>query len=266
VSEETHFAILSWGRSGSTWLLEKARQHPHVAIVAEPFGDGAHDSAVWAHGAYWDDDEIFLNPRRGTGHFEHPGDYVAAKVWGIPVAATGLKILLDHISKFPTVADWLRDECKDMRIIWLYRNPLRCLFSYFRAKKDGRVGYRKGRFSPPPKESMELDPEFMLQSLIGMESEWEVATQLVRECPSQMRLTYSELTGDEDGHLDQIFRFLGVNPSRFECGPPKCLRHHARLPLRRIMPWPFKELVSNWEEIRDHFPDDKRHYFEEDLT
>lgn len=210
------FVIVSRSRSGSNLLVSLLDAHPEIRVEGELLGrlEGRSPKDIL--------DRLFR---------PHPPR----------VKAVGFKYFYYHpIDGDPAATADLLDP-GTYRVVHLRRrNPLRTEISRRIAGRSDAWSRRRGREAPVERRRVRFTAED-LQRRLRQTRAWERAAEVRWRGPGYLDVTYEDLATDPVMVSERVQRFLGVEPRA------------TRSPLRRQNPEPIRELLENYEELREAF-------------
>jgi hypothetical protein len=249
----TKFVVIGDARSGTTWLADMIRQHPNAACLMEPMA-GKYDHRLFHHQYYWpDDDAVWVGPDpKPQGVYAAIGDYFDERVWPIPRAATGAKLLSFYFSYYKGLNRYLQ-TVEDLRVIRIERNPLRkalsdhfaSILSNWNAQGDEKVKERK---------PCELDWAYLRRRLQEYEQNAKNMDRVFKGRPL-CRVYYHNLAKFNKPTMDEVCNFLEIDP----------LSEYTTV-YHKMTPQSFEELVLNWQELKERTPPKWRKHWERDKS
>ena len=204
------FVVLTFPRSGSTWLLNMLDSHPQIAAYDELFlgGEGvqprAEDQLDFA--SYL---ERVPQPTRRF-RVPHRIAYLRSVYRERPgIGAVGFKLVYGQVAANPGLLQYF--AVRRVRAIHLVRaNLLDAVISYEVARETGVFHRRRGEITPVG--TVRLDADAIRERLGYME--WAVARGriwLERFRLPRVEVAYEELVGRRDETLGTLLRFLDVD-------------------------------------------------------
>ncbi len=270
MSEYTRFIVLTYGRSGSMWLVEALNSHPQIVCFGSVFEAGA-DFVSFDVAGY---DNFSANDRglRDSDFRRFLEDRVFCDQ-PPEVCAVGFKLQYKNVYGFPGLLPHLRDD-RELKIVHLKRrNALRSLVSLLLAKETGqyhrqpvRLGWeraalalrhparavtrlrmrmRKRTYTPPTLTLTREECERFFH-----ETEWSEAhfDNLFAE-HGRVDVVYEELVSDPEAGFARVLEFLGVEARPLISGQ------------ERLNPISTRQLVGNFDELRESFAGTKYQEF-----
>ena len=239
MSRPVAFAVLTFPRTGSTWLMNMLDSHPEVAAYDELFlgGEGvqphAEDQPDFA--AYV---ETMPEPARRL-RVPLRVSYLRSLFRERPgVHAVGFKLIYGQATANPGLLHYF--ALRRVRVIHLIRaNLLDAVISYEVARETGVFHRHRGELAP--RGAVRLDAEGIRDRLGYME--WAVThgrAWLERYRLPRIEIAYEELIGRRDETLDGVLRFIDV-ASRVEALDSDIVRVRGGSTL---------ELVENADDVR----------------
>ena len=233
------FVVLTFPRSGSTWLMNMLDSHPEVVAYDELFlgGEGVQPQA---------DDQLDFatyleHVPQATRRFRVPHriSYLRSVFRERPgTRAVGFKLIYGQVTANPGLLQYF--AVRRVRAIHLVRaNLLDAVISYEAARETGVFHRRRGE--PAPHGTVRLDADGIRERLGYME--WAVArgrVWLERFRLPRVEVAYEELIGRRDETLGTLLRFLDVDP-RLESLDSELVRVRGGSTL---------DLVENADEVR----------------
>lgn len=276
------FMILSGARTGSTMLATALNSSPEIVCFREVFnrhlaainyGVDGYDSRSAADIASREQEPVaFLHTRIYGGHPEE-------------IRAVGFKFLYRHAFEFDHIAQHLIDS-REIRVLHLQRrNAIRSLVSWKLVEMSGSAvqepGFISRRSLVARLKQAVSDPRWAVQraydrimpgrlrkprqAITGQSATPPAATVTLteRECRdaiwqqawgaehhdkayrdhAMLTVFYDEIIRNADGTLGRVQEFLGVEPRPLA---PTTLHQN---------PQPLRELIENYDEIREAFRD-----------
>jgi LPS sulfotransferase NodH len=234
----TAFAVLTFPRSGSTWLMSELDSHPQIAAYDELF--------LGARGVQPEPTDVsdFVSylariprPVRRLGPL-HRATYLRAvfrERRGIE--AVGFKLMYGQVrANFGLLPLF---TVRRVRVVHLIRaNLLDAVVSYEAGRASGVFHRKPG--DPAPETRIHLDATGLRERLGYME--WDVARARVwleRYRLPRLEISYEELVGRHDETLSAIRDFLGVEEDDELYSAYAPIRQGAKL-----------DLVENVDEVR----------------
>jgi LPS sulfotransferase NodH len=207
----TAFVVLTFPRSGSTWLMSTLDSHPRIAAYDELFlgGDGFQprpadmpDFASFVEG--------IPRPARRLRPL-HRASYLRALYRARPgIDAVGFKLVYGQARANPGLFPFF--ALRRVRAVHLIRaNLLDAVVSYEAGRASGVFHRELGE--PVPVASITLDAEGLRDRLGYME--WATSRARVwleRYRLPRLEVAYEELSGRHDETIEAVLRFLGVEP------------------------------------------------------
>jgi LPS sulfotransferase NodH len=205
------FVVLTFPRSGSTWLMNMLDSHPEIAAYDELFlgGEGVQPRAEdqLAFASYL---ERVPEPTRRF-RLPHRIAYLRSVYRERPgVRAVGFKLVYGQVSANPGLLQYF--AVRRVRAIHLVRaNLLDAVISYEVARESGV--FHRLRGEEAPHGTVRLDADGIRERLGYME--WAVSrgrVWLERFRLPRVEVAYEELIGRRDETLGALLRFLDVDP------------------------------------------------------
>lgn len=169
--------------------------------------------------------------------------YLAGDNW----PAVGAKVVYGQARRYPDALTYV--QSRGGRFVHLTRQDyLGAVVSVLMrkmAKKQVGVKVPSHTLKPFAKPRVEIDPR---QLLSGMRARRKLENTYRRDLPSRgpvFEVDYHDLTGGEEvvalpeEVAGRLCEFLGVEP------------HPLRTPLRKGNRWPLREIIDNWETVRE---------------
>lgn len=218
----TRFIILTRSRSGSNLLWSYLRRHPNIHIEGEIL---AHRKG--RHVEVYLDRFFGYQPRRirASGFkifYYHPMDDNSGEVWEALAGIKDLKVI--HLK---------RDNLLEVQVSWK-----KAMLS------DQWVA---GTGGPAPAR-IRLDPR-ECEEAFRRTLAWQKQAGERFAGQEVMELTYEDFIRDPSGQLDAVQEFLQVAVRKLGTE------------MKKQQKKPVREVVSNYEEIRNHFKDSPWHRF-----
>jgi hypothetical protein len=224
------------------------RQHSQSSCLLEPMGT-SHEARLEQHHYYWPDDDVWRYKTQG-GTYHSIGKYFEDKIWTLPGEARGAKMLLFYFLHQP-LRRYLH-AVDGLKVIWLSRNPLASIASEWYAQQTSNWNARNpGEITPRKPTTVPLD--FYLKHMRSTKDNM-VHAKAGLEHHDAHHVSYHELRTGLEPAVHRICDFLEIQREL-----PDSM--YIRLAKR-----PFKQLVTNWQEIKRHTPDNWQHYWDEPLT
>jgi LPS sulfotransferase NodH len=207
----TAFVVLTFPRSGSTWLIEMLDSHPQIAAYDELFLGGV---GVQPRAEDQPDFATYLEHTPEAARrilLPHRIAYLRAVYRDRPgIEAVGFKLIYGQARANPGLLHYF--ALRRVRAIHLIRaNLLEAVISYEFGRMTGVFHRREG--DEAPKGGISLDADGIRERLGYME--WAVArgrVWLERFRLPRIEVAYEELLGRRDETLGSVLRFLGVDP------------------------------------------------------
>ncbi len=214
-SDRSTFLVVSAGRSGSTLLVNLLNCHPDVTC----HGEILNPEQSGYPGIERDDcDRIILHVRSVFESLQCP--------------RTGAKIHISQLEELSLPLDRLTNVLRQPRIVLLYRrNLLATYVSLLIAQRNGRW-YSRGLVN---RVAVRIDWERFLEYAVTERRRWQ-AVLGQRSTPVHV-LTYEQLRGGLQKHMDRVFGFLGL-PT-----------HPVRASSVRQNPWPLSRKIVNFDDL-----------------
>ena len=270
MSDYRRFMILSGPRTGSHMLAQALNSAPHIVCFREVFNgrldfiqyqvDGYDDFSERDIALRKDDPVRFLRERIFCDHPEG-------------VRAVGFKFHYGHQWDFPGILEALTGDA-GLHVIRLERrNLLRMLVSLKLAETTGvwlqdgtskvtpanalravrhpiKAARRVGRlFSRPtpsggdgPAQRVTISVDECYQFMVSTELRYENFDKLFERHPT-LQLYYEDMVADRAAVFRDAQVFLGVEPAPLE------------VTLRQQNPEPLRDLITNYDELREAFKD-----------
>jgi LPS sulfotransferase NodH len=234
----TAFVVLTFPRSGSTWLMSTLDSHPRITAYDELFL-GA--TGVQPRPADVPDFRSYMarihEPVRRLGPLHRAG-YLRAVFRGRPgIEAVGFKLMYGQARANPGLLPLF--TIRRVRIVHLIRaNLLDAVVSYEAGRVSGVFHRKPG--DPAPETRIRLDVTALRDRLGYME--WDVARARVwleRYRLPRLEVAYEELVGRHDETLSAIREFLGVEEDADLASAYVPVGHGAKL-----------DLVENIDDVR----------------
>lgn len=249
------FLILGAARTGSTMLRRMLNSHPAICCHGEIFA-----IEIWGLQGYVDgEDRIDLNdPRYRRAkrlRDEEPARFLREIVWPAGPPPVGAKILYKDLEdpKWAGAYEAIRADA-GVRIVHLTReNRLKRLISQtamdsgqrYIAYKTHSVRLVDGRpveepAGPAAAARFRLDPQACLSDFEAVEAaENRIRQAFARH--ERFEASYEKIVDAASGQLEDLQRFLGVEPRALESGTLKVHSNHA------------SDHIENYDELRAYF-------------
>ena len=209
----TPYLVLTRSRTGSNMFKDYLNSHPKVKSMAELFrtNEGL-DVEATIKKVYDQPDEIDASGFKLF--YYHPNDGSPSEIW-----------------------DRLKD-ISNLKTISLRRNPLRCSVSSEIMRQSKQHKQEVGEDVVPVEEKrIEVDVNRFLNQIEHIESlRRELNNNLYAE---PYEVWYEDLVADGQAVMDGVFQHLGLNS------------HPIQTNLQKQNPEGLRELVSNYDELRD---------------
>ncbi len=262
-AQRVHFVVLGQARSGTTLLVDALSSHPEIRCFREIF-NWRQDFVDYQVDGYDKSDPLDLELRQSD-----PEAFLRERVFcGHPpsIRAVGFKLIDAHIWGFAGLAKLLAAD-RELLVVHIRRNNLlRELVSLRLAEATGewagrrrtvpaqlllalrRPSRARGALAQvlrrlrngPALRAVTLTREECERWFLEAELRAEHFERLFAEHP-RVAVRYEELVAHRDETLEQVQRFLGVEPVTLS------------VTTRRQNPEPLRELLVNYDELREAF-------------
>ncbi|MEM7520426.1 MAG: Stf0 family sulfotransferase [Pseudomonadota bacterium] len=228
------FIIISSGRAGSTFLVERLNSHPKMICFAEVM----HPNTIGWY-SEWRPRSGRMRRLRDTA----PKAFWLNQVWDRQwrgTQAVGAKILFLGLT---AQLDFLRDLLTDVpnaKVIFLSRrNVLSYVVSALAAKSTGQYQLREGEVAPNT-ATVKIEPE-QLSAAQAMMKASALAVDHLLPHERVLKITYEDLVGKTAQVDAQLLNFLGISHAPLASGIVKLSNR------------PISERIENYAALAAHF-------------
>lgn len=238
-SETMRFFILSKQRSGSTWLRSLLNGHAGIAAYSEIFLPyPPREKMAWvAEG----DPRRFVERRPDLGAPRPAALYRyldEVEAHSPDALASGFKIMMSEVRVMPEILPIL--ALKRYRLIVLSRE------NYFEAVVSEMVSKMTdephGTSDGTTIAGLALDPAQVVRRMAVRQRTLRAMHMIAKLWPlPSMTVAYEDLVGDQQAQIARILALLQLDPdpARIES------------PLKKRVQTPYRELISNFDDVRD---------------
>ncbi|WP_161622681.1 sulfotransferase domain-containing protein [Cesiribacter andamanensis] len=213
----TPFLLLSYSRSGSTWVHTALNSHPHILSLGEELGP-------------------YFSREGGLNFLT----YIFKRPHSKQVQALGSKLFYQQVYTDTGIAFWNFWREQQWPVIHLQRhNLLRIIVSEEIAKANKRWSMSNGKYRQDTKsKAIELLPEVLLQRMGHIEHLQQVFARQLKDYPAVLSISYEALQATPEEEFARIQKFLGVRPQALYSL------------LKKQNPEPLSQLLLNYAEIQ----------------
>lgn len=240
----SNFVVLTTNRSGSEWIISTLNNFPGVS----------------AHG------ELFLpRPRILKGKWDAEFAYkrfveTKFKTWimrpfsvfsylhalySMP-GKVGFKLMYKQLGLYPEILVYFMKH--RTRILHLVRrNHLDVMLSYAVKAKIGQAHLLVGQ-SAPEKLQVELDTQNLVKQFAWLQRQQNLARKLLQwsKLP-HLEVAYEDMVQDQTQYFERIGDFLSIDAGS----------QLPRSPLTRIRKGPHRDIISNYDQVKQALADSK---------
>jgi glycosyltransferase involved in cell wall biosynthesis len=211
------FVIVAHARTGTNLIVDLLKQHPNIEVHGECFKDVREESC----------DNIW------NGIFDK-------KYYKID--AVGFKLFYYHpvYGSDQSIWETLKNNTKTKVIHLTRANILRTIISQKLAHRNNSWCERIGSDRAAKKKDVFLDTSECEQKIRQIIC-WQNETMKKFENHEVLEIKYEDFVKDINGSFDRLVKFLGVN------------HFPAKINLRKQNPEPINELLSNFDDLKEHF-------------
>lgn len=247
---DTKFVVVGCARSGTTWLADLIDHHSMASCMQEPCADFFHHR-VAQHRLFWEDDDVWICPRDNRGTYRNIGNYFADKIWTLPGQARGAKMLSVYFIRYHGVTKYLCG-LKDLKVIWIHRNPIRIVLSLYHAMKLNNWN-SEAADEIKPREPVIIQPKFFRERM-HMQDRHEAALRGAFGRHQLLHVLYDQLLKSTESVMASVFEFLGLPQEDVTS------KYH------KMTQGEFTDLVINWKELRTITPGKWLMHWDESFT
>lgn len=233
-SEHRSFIIVKGHRTGSSFLATQLHSHPDIICLPEIF----HPDRV----VLGPDHKVCKKDELKKWRSSHPQAFIESVLlskYSRNIKAVGFKLLYQDARGPDRPAwQWMRENT-NLHVIHLIRdNHLAQYISLRQAMIRGRWNTKSKTDNLPIRVS--LHPE-QCELMFKHTEAWIKSTQSRFSSHPYMEIHYDALTEDTPRELDNVQKFLGVEPHKTTSG------------LKKINSWPLHECIPNFDALKKHF-------------
>lgn len=227
--EHTKFVILFFERSGSSWLADMLNNHPEVSCLPEVF------SLNWNS----EDKEKVGQPIHTT---EAEIKEQLNRIYTKPkTKARGFKFKYPlQVNSYPLVADFLEQQKKDIRLVFLYRkNRLKGAISSQNNRRLRAINKQSNlRVGESALEPLQLNIPNAVKYVKQRERADFQFFKKAKQFKHLHVVTYEDLLVKTPEVLNGVYEFLGVNTD-----------HILQTKFQKVTPDSIKEAITNYDRL-----------------